>query len=81
MSRQDRMPTFDEQYPDVTFYEGDDDDPAVSMAVHHCWISALFESLEAAKSWANHPNEAEEAFAKLNVATGGKGEVLLGVRP
>jgi len=34
----------------------------VQVAESRTWVSAVFESLDAAKSWAGHFVEAEEAF-------------------
>jgi len=69
----------DPDLPRFVFYVAKDG--SVSMSYDQVWVSALFQSLEAAKSWAPyHTIEAEESFAKLNAATGGKGEKLLGVR-
>ncbi len=68
----------DPKYPHVHFYVFEDGH--TSMAVHSCWVSALFESLDAAKSWVGFDLDADKAFAKLNAATGGKGELFLGSR-
>lgn len=68
----------DPEYHDSTFYTFVNG--RASMATDGVWISALYESLEAAKSWVGHEIESEEAFARLNAATGGKGELLLGAR-
>ena len=72
-------PITDEAYPNVHFYVSNES--GVSMSVHRCWVSALFES--AAKSWANHDVEAEVAYRKLNAEFDAKGvprELLLGLR-
>jgi hypothetical protein len=74
-------PITDAAYPNVNFFVGDHD---VSISVHQCWVSALFESFEAAKSWANHDVEAEVAYRELNAEFDRQGkprELLLGVRP
>jgi hypothetical protein len=67
------------EFPNVRFYVHSDG--AVTVSEHQVWVSAAFESLDAAKSWAGHMLEAEAEFAKLNAATGGKGPLLLGQRP
>jgi hypothetical protein len=80
VSRDRDRPITDEAYHDVNFYVGDD---SVSISVHHCWVSALFESLEAAKSWADHDVESEQAYRELNKefdVRNAPRELLLGVR-
>jgi hypothetical protein len=62
--------------PDVDFYIFADGH--CTMAISDVWVSATFESLDAARSWVDF--DAEEAFRALNAATGGKGPLRLGLR-
>jgi hypothetical protein len=78
MLMRDHRQILDSAYPSTTFYVFSDGH--ASMALNHVWINALYDSFEAAKSWVGHETESEEAFAKLNAETGGKGELLLGTR-
>jgi hypothetical protein len=52
-------------------------DGACSVSVGGSWISAIFESAEAALSWRDRWTEAESEFQKVNGSTG-KGNNLLG---
>ncbi len=56
-----------------TFYEFDDGH--ASAADGGGWVSALFTSVDAARSWLGHFGEAEAEFRRIN--GGGLGEVLL----
>lgn len=53
-------------------------DGMASVAVDNVWVSAMFESLEAAKSWKGHFFDAEKEFRRLN--GGPRGEKLIGMK-
>lgn len=50
----------DDAHPGVRFYEFSD--RSSTMAIDGSWVSAVFESLEAAKSWVGDSIEAERVF-------------------
>jgi hypothetical protein len=54
-------------------------DGSADCAVDDIWVSALFESPEAALSWDGFWDDAEARFRELNPPSG-KGENLLGFR-
>lgn len=58
---------------DCRFYEFEDGH--ASAADDGGWVSALFTSLDAARSWRGHFDEAEAEFRRLN--NGPQGEVLV----
>lgn len=50
----------EDEHPGVRFYEFSDG--TTTMAIEGAWVSAIFESLSAAKTWIGDSLEAERVF-------------------